>query len=204
VAQEQAEKAAEEARAEREAARLKAEVVVPADAQREKVLIAADAEKQQSIRIAEGQAAATLAKMQAEGKGVQAILDGKAEGYKRLVAACQSAQQVAALLLIEKLTDVAGIQAQAIQDLPIEKIVVWDGGGGDGGGMSGLGGRLMGALPPMHELARQVGLDLPDFLGKVAKEAAEKAPGRPAKPPTKARKADDEGPAPEVLKPAED
>ncbi|MGB2821395.1 MAG: SPFH domain-containing protein, partial [Phycisphaerae bacterium] len=191
VAQEEAEKAAEEARAEREAARLKAEVVVPADAQREKVLIAADAEKQQSIRIAEGQAAATLAKMEAEGKGVQAILDGKAEGYKRLVAACQSAQQVAALLLIEKLTDVAGIQAQAIQDLPIEKIVVWDGGGGDGGGMSGLGQRLMGALPPMHELAKQVGLDLPDFLGKIAKEAAEKAPGAPARRTAKARKADD-------------
>jgi len=204
VAQEQAEKAAEEARAEREAARLRAEVVVPADAQREKVLIAADAEKQQRIRIAEGQAAATLAKMEAEGKGVQAILDGKAEGYKRLVTACATAPQAAALLLIEKLTDVAGIQAQAIQDLPIEKIVVWDSGGGDGGGMSGLGGRLMGALPPMHELAKQVGLDLPDFLGKVAKEAAEKAPKRPAKPPAKARKADEREEGPEVLEPLEE
>jgi hypothetical protein len=34
--------------------------------------------------------------------------------------------------------------------------------------MSDLGRKIMGALPPMHELARQVGLDLPDFLGKVA------------------------------------
>ena len=207
VAQEQAEKAAEEARAEREAARLKAEVVVPADAQREKVLIAADAEKQQSIRLAEGQAAATLAKMEAEGKGVQAILDGKAEGYKRLVGACATAPQAAALLLIEKLTEVAGIQAQAIQDLPIEKIVVWDGGNaGDGGGMSGLGQRLMGALPPMHELARQVGLDLPDFLGKVAKEAVEKAPRRPAEPPAKAKgkAGKSAADAPEVLEPVDE
>ena len=171
VAQEQAQKKAEEARAQREEARLNAEVVVPANAQREKVIIAAEAQKQQAIRVADGEAQAMLAKMTAEGKGVQAILDGKAEGYNRLVQACATAQQAAALLLIEKLTDVAGIQAQAIQDLPIEKVIVWDGGGnGEGGGLSGLGGRLIGVLPPMHELAKQVGLDLPEFLGRLAKE----------------------------------
>ncbi len=172
VAQETAEKMAEEARALREEARLNAEIVVPASAQREKVVIAADAEKQQAIRIAEGEAEATLAKMTAQGKGVQAILDGKANGYERLITACQDAQQAASLLLIEKLTEVAGVQAKAIQDLPIEKIIVWDG-GGDGGGLSGLGARLISVLPPMHELAKQVGLELPDFLGRVAKAAEE-------------------------------
>jgi len=172
VAQEKAQKAAEEARAQREAARLNAEVVVPANAEREKVLIDADAEKQQAIRIADGEAAARLAKMQAEGKGVQAILDGKAAGYQRLVSACQDAQQAGALLLIEKLVEVAGIQAKAVQSLPIEKVIVWDGGaGGDGQGLRGLGARLLAALPPMHDLARQVGLDLPEFLGRLAKEA---------------------------------
>ena len=172
VAQETAEKMAEEARALREEARLNAEIVVPASAQREKVVIAADAEKQRAIRIAEGEAEATLAKMTAQGKGVQAILDGKANGYERLITACQDAQQAASLLLIEKLTEVAGVQAKAIQDLPIEKIIVWDG-GGDGGGLSGLGARLISVLPPMHELAKQVGLELPDFLGRVAKAAEE-------------------------------
>ncbi len=177
VAQEVAEKKAEEARAERETARLNAEVVVPANAKREQVVIHADAQKQEAIKVAEGQAAAKLAKMQAEGKGVQAILDGKAEGYERLVASCETAQQAASLLIIEKLTEISGIQAKAIQDLPIEKIIVWDGGSGgdgEGGGMSGLGRRLMGALPPMHELAKQVGLDLPEFLGKIADEAKDK------------------------------
>ena len=172
VAQEKAQEQAEQARAQREEARLNAEIVVPASAKREQVLIAADAQKQESIRLAEGQAEGTLAKMTAEGKGVQAILDGKAEGYRRLVESCATAQHAAALLLIEKLTDVAGIQAQAIQDLPIEKVIVWDGGGSGEKGLSGLGGRLMGALPPMHELARQVGLDLPEFLGRLAREDA--------------------------------
>lgn len=166
VAQEIAEKKAEVARGEREAARLHATIVVPAEADKEKVLIGATANKEQTIRIAEGEAAAKLAKMKAEGTGVKAILDGKAQGYEALVHACQTAGQAASLLLIEKLEKIAAVQAQAIQDLPIEKVVVWDGGGKDGG-LTGLGGRLMGALPPMHDLAKQVGLELPDFLGKV-------------------------------------
>ena len=191
VAKETAEKLAEEARALREQARLQAEVVVPANAERERVVIAADADKQQAIRRAEGQAQAILAKMKAEGEGVQSILDGKAEGYHRLVKACNTAQQAAALLLIEKLTDVARIQAQAIQELPIEKIFVWDGGGAGGGGLDGLGGRLMGALPPMHELAKQIGLDLPAFLGKISKETAKEVPDAP----------DEKEEGPETLKP---
>jgi flotillin len=206
VAQEQAEKAAEEARAEREEARLNAEIVVPANARREQVVIGADAQKQEAIRIAEGEAEATLARMTAEGKGVQAILDGKAEGYRRLVDACATAPQAASLLLIEKLTEVAKIQAQAVQDLPIQKIVVWDGGSGNGGGLSGLGARLLSALPPMHDLAKQVGLDLPEFLGRVAKEAAsERADkGKPKGSAKAAKPKADEGGQDVVLPPADE
>jgi len=174
VAEAMAEKKAEEARAERNAARLNAEVVVPAEKEMERVLIAADAEKEKAIRIAQGQAQATLAKMSAEGEGTQAILDGKAAGYKNLVGACGGDKGTASLLLIEKLLEVANVQAQAIQNLPIEKVIVWDG-GGEGGGMSGLGKKMMGALPPMHEVAKQVGLELPDFLGKLSKDADAKS-----------------------------
>ena len=214
VAEQLAEKNAEEARAKRNAARLDAEVVVPAEKEKERILIAADAEKgrveidaaaqksrvligaeadkgkvvigaeanresvlinaeatkQESIWVAEGQAEAMLAKMSAEGTGTQAILDGKAAGYNHLVEACGGGEGTASLLLIEKLLEVANVQAQAIQNLPIEKVIVWDG-GGEGGGMSGLGKKMMGALPPMHEVAKQVGLELPDFLGKLNKDA---------------------------------
>jgi len=172
VAQEVAQKLAEEAKAKREEARLNAEIIVPEQADRERILINADAQKEQSIRIAQGEATAKLAKMTAEGEGVKAILDGKAEGYRELIKACASSEQAASLLIVEKLKEVATIQAQAIQDLPIEKIFVWDSGnGGEGSGLSGLGGRLMGTLPPMQALAKQVGLELPEFLGKMTKEA---------------------------------
>ncbi len=180
VAQENAQKKAEDARALREQSRLNAEMIVPANAEKERVVIAAEAEKEQAIRIAEGQAQATIAKMSAEGKGVQAILDGKAEGYLRLIESCGGEKGAASLLLIEKLIEVANVQAQAIQNLPIEKVFVWDG-GGEGGGMSNLGKRLMGALPPMHELAKQVGLDLPEFLGKLHEEAKNEEKKQPAK-----------------------
>ena len=177
VAQELAQKKAEDARAVREQSRLNAEVVVPAEAEKRKVVIAAEAQKEQTIRIAEGQkeqsiqiaqgqAQAMLAKMTAEGEGVQAVLDGKATGYRNLVQAAGDPQLATALLLIERMTELANIQAKAIASLPIEKIIVWDGGSADGG-MASLGKRIMGALPPMHELARQVGLELPEFLGRI-------------------------------------
>ncbi len=175
VAQELAEKVAEDARAQREAARLHATIVVPAQAQKEQTIIDADATKERAIREAQGEAEAKLAKMTAEGAGVKAILDGKAQGYEALVNACQTANQAASLLLIEKLQEIASIQAQAIQDLPIEKVIVWDGGGKEGG-LKGLGGSLMGALPPMHDIAKQIGLDLPEFLGKMQADRAEVTP----------------------------
>jgi hypothetical protein len=44
-------------------------------------------------------------------------------------------------------------------------MVIWDGGGN--GGLSDLGQRLLGVLPPMHDLAKTVGLELPEFLGRA-------------------------------------
>ncbi|MFH1115137.1 MAG: SPFH domain-containing protein [Pseudomonadota bacterium] len=166
VAQEEAQKAAEEAKGRREEARLRAEVVVPAEAQKQKAIVEAEAQRQRSVLMADGEAKATLVRMEAEAKGMQAILDGKAAGYKSLVDACSGeASLTAALLLIEKLTEVSQIQAQAVKNLPIEKIVVWD--GGNGGGLSNLGSRFMSVLPPMHDLAKMVGLELPEYLGKA-------------------------------------
>ena len=172
VAQETAEKAAEEARALREEARLRAEIVVQAEAEKERQVVQAEAEKEQRRLVAEGEAAAILAQKQAEAQGTQAILNAKAEGYRQLVEACgDNDQAAAAFLIIERLTDVANIQAEAISNLPIDKVMVWDSGNGESG-MSNLGQRLMGAIPPMHDLARLAGLELPEFLGKMNGEQA--------------------------------
>jgi flotillin len=187
VADQLAQRDAEEARAKREESRLKAEQVVPADIAKTKLVIESEAQKQQRTIVAEGDALAlltkmraeaegTLVKMKAEAAGTQAILDAKAEGYrKRIEGASADPQTAASLLVIEKLTEVAHIQAQAVSKLPLEKIIVWDG-GGNGEGLKGLGGRLLGALPPMHQIAGMVGLDLPEYLGKVQKHEEPKKP----------------------------
>jgi flotillin len=185
VAQEQAQKAAEEARGQREQARLYAEIVVPAEAAKQKAVVAADAERQQKVLIAKGESEGILARMRAEAEGTQAILDAKAAGYRNLVDACNSDPSLtAALLLIEKLADVAHIQTDAIKNLPIEKIVVWDSGGK--GGISELGSRLMGVIPPMHDLAKMAGLELPEYLGRATKQeerAIEQEAPAPAETP---------------------
>jgi flotillin len=166
VAQEEAHRAAEDAKGKREEARLRAEVVVPAEADKQKAVVEAEAERQKTVLMADGEAKARLVRMEAEAKGVQAILDSKAAGYKALVDACSGeASLTAALLLIEKLTEVSQIQAEAVKNLPIEKVVVWD--SGNDGGLSGLGGRFMSVLPPMHDLAKMVGLELPEYLGRA-------------------------------------
>lgn len=175
VAQEDSQKLAEEARGRREQARLNAEVVVPAEAERQKAVVGAEAERQKRALVAKGEAEAILVRMQAEAQGMQAQLDAKAAGYKGLVGACSSDPSLtAALLLIEKLVDLTQIQVEAIKNLPIEKMVVWD--AGNGGGIEGLGRRLLGVLPPLHDLAKMVGLELPEFLGTATggvKEVAE-------------------------------
>lgn len=172
VAKEQAEQLAEEAKALREAARLNAELVVPAEAARRKAVVDAEAEQQKQVLIAQGEAQALLAKMQAEAQGLQAILDAKAAGYRSLVVACgNDPSATAALLLIEKLAEIAKIQTEAVKNLPVEKVVVWDAGGA--GGISDLGRRFMGVLPPIHELAKIAGLELPEFLGRASPKSPE-------------------------------
>lgn len=172
VSMEDAQRSAEEARATREQARLKAEIVVPAEATRQKVVVEAAAEQQRKVLIAKGEAEATLARMKAEAEGMQSILDAKAAGYKGLVTACSSDPSLtAALLLIEKLQDLVRLQTEAVKNLPLEKVVVWDAGGNSEGGMAGLGKRFMGVIPPMHELAKLAGLELPEFLGRAVPES---------------------------------
>jgi flotillin len=167
VAEQQAQREAEEARALREQSRLKADVLVPAETSRNQVVIQSDAEKQMKVLIAQGEANAILVKMKAEAEGTLAVLEAKAKGYGELIiASAKDPQAATTLLMIERLVDVARIQAEAIKNLPLEKVIVWDGGGKEGG-LGDLGKRLLGVLPPMHQLAQMVGLDLPDFLGSI-------------------------------------
>jgi flotillin len=189
VAAAQSREAALKAEREEELARLAKEVLAPQEIEKQQIEIAAEAEAEKLRREARGQADAILAKYMAEAEGTQKVLEAKAEGYRQLMAAAADNPQVApTLLLIEQLPTLVAEQVKAISNLQIDKITVWDGGRGGGGAGSGIEGKggtggatadflsgLIGSLPPVHELARQAGIELPGALGKVNEAAAEEA-----------------------------
>ena len=171
VARAQAERDILQAQKEQELARLAKEEVARQEIERQKIEIDADAEAERIRRVAAGEADGILAMRTAEAEGQKRILDAKADGYRNLVGACGDRPDLApTLLMIEKVEQVVAEQVKAIQNLKIDKITVWDGGhgGGDqGSSTAGFLSSLMGSLPPMHELAAQAGISLPEFLGRL-------------------------------------
>ena len=175
-----------EAEKEQEHAKLEKEQVVQQTIERRKVEIDAEAEAEKRRRIAKGEADATLARYMAEAEGIQKVLEAKAAGYENMIKICGERTDLApALLIIDKLPELVAEQVKAIQNLKIDKITVWDSGtnghdgtGNGGGSTSNFLRGLIGSLPPLHELAQQAGIDLPQVLGRVHDE---QSPGERAR-----------------------
>jgi len=178
---------------EQEIARLEKLEVAQQIVERRKVEIDADAEAERLRRIASGEADAILAKYKAEAEGLQSVLEAKAEGYERLLEICGTRKDIApSLLMIEQLPTLVAEQVKAIQNLKIDKITVWDHGGGEGDNGPTTANFLRGmvsALPPLHDLAKQAGIELPAALGRV--EDVAEPEGDAKKPPAAGRKAPD-------------
>lgn len=160
-----------EAKAERE--RLVAQEVVRQEIDRQKAEILAAADAEQARLRARGEADAILFHYEAEAEGVKKVLEAKAAGYEALVQSCAGdARAAASLLVIEKLDDLVGRQVEAIKNLKIDKITVWDSGGnGDGGSStSNFASNLIKTLPPLHEMVKMAGIELPEYLGAATRD----------------------------------
>jgi len=178
-----------QAEKEQELAHLEKTQIAQQIIERKKVEIDAEAEAERIRRIAKGEADGVLAKYLAEAEGLRKVLDAKAAGYENLLKICGDRKDIApALLIIEKLPDLVAEQVKAIQNLKIDKVTVWDSGAngsGDGAGSTAAFLRgLIGALPPLHELASQAGIDLPEVLGRVGRSSSEPPPVKPPAKPT--------------------
>jgi|TARA_B110000037_G_scaffold181953_1_gene209353 flotillin len=185
------EQAAENQRAERDKATQYANTVIPAQVAKERLLVDADAEAEQTRRIQQGKADAVRtekqaeadgivfvkeaeanglkAKLLAEADGARAVLEGKAKGFEDLIKACTGPGGAQQMLVTELLPQLVREQVQAIANLKIDKITVWDSGKGTDGKTSTanfLSG-MAGAVPPLHEIAKNVGVELPAYLGKL-------------------------------------
>ncbi len=171
----EAEAEAQIARAKMEAERQRAEVIVHSEIERQKIEIAADAEAEKLRREARGNADAIYAQLEAEARGNFEILKAKAEGYKAIISSCNAdADAAAKMLLIEKIQEIVAQQAEAIKNIKIDKITVWDGGSnvdGKGSTANFLSGMIK-SLPPLQDVANMAGIELPQYLGKVKEPAA--------------------------------
>lgn len=170
-----AEQKAEAARYAREKASQEADVIVKAEIEKRRMELAAEAEAEQTRRRAKGEADAILAKMQAEAEGAQAILLKQAEGLKQVVAAAGGkADEAVRLMLADKMEELMRIQVDAIKNVKIDKVTVWDGGEGKDGktATAGFVSGLMKSIPPMNEMFDMAGMSLPGYLGKEKKDEA--------------------------------
>lgn len=168
VSQSKASKEIEEARKEETIARLRADELASEEVEREIRIVKAEAEAEKTRKIAQGQADAIYLKYEAEAKGNKAILESKAEGYKRIVeAAGGNLNQAATLLMIEKIESVVDAQAKAISNIKFDKITVWDTGNGGKSSTSNFIQSLAGNLPPLHDVAKMAGINMPAFFGDL-------------------------------------
>ena len=161
------EREAELARAEREEATQKANIVVAAQIEKEKMIIEAEAAAERLRREAKGEADAIFAKMDAQARGAYEILSKQAEGFNRLVeAAGGDAKNAITMLISDKLPELVRTQVEAVKGIKIDKVTVWDGGNGKEGktATSNFISGMMGAVPPLQDLFKMAGMELPSYL----------------------------------------
>jgi len=171
-----AEQKAETARSERERSTQIANIIIPAEIAKQTAIIQAQADAERIRENARGEADAIFAKMEAEAKGLYEILTKQAEGYKQVVAASGGDPTKAfQLLLIEKLPELVRTQVEAVKNIKIDKITVWDSGNGSDNGNSSTANFVSGMMktvPPLNDLFNMAGLNLPTYL-----KGADKAEG---------------------------
>ena len=165
-----AEQSAEQARSAREKATLEADVIVSTEIAKRKMELEAEAEAEQIRRRAQGDADAIYAKMLAQAKGIEEILTRQAAGFEKVVtAAGGNADDAMKLMIADKLEELMRVQVDAIKNIKIDKVTVWDGGekaDGKNSTASFLSG-LMKSIPPMNEVFAMAGMQLPEILGKA-------------------------------------
>lgn len=87
----------------------------------------------------------------------------------------EDAKSAETMLLVEKLEEIVKLQVEAIKNIKIEKITVWDSGqmgeNGKGSSTSNFISQFTKSLPALHDIASLAGLELPEYLGKVSKDS---------------------------------
>ncbi|MEM7309078.1 MAG: SPFH domain-containing protein [Planctomycetota bacterium] len=175
---------AAEAEATKVEAERRAQLEAAARAEKAKTIVDAEAEAAQRRIEAEGEAAAIYARLEAEARGQYEILAKKGQGLKEIVANCGGAQEAFQMLMLEHIDHLSETAAKAIANIKFDKVIVWDGGQGEGqNGTAGFLRSLGGALPPMMQIMKDVGgVEMPEYFGRLIDKAAGDDSGGAAEP----------------------
>ncbi|MDR3022196.1 MAG: flotillin family protein [Clostridiales bacterium] len=168
-----AQQEAEEARALREKATMEADILVKQEIEKRRVELEAEAQAESIRRVAKGEADALFLKKSAEAKGLLEILTKQAEGFDKLVkAGGGNSDDAVKLLLSDKIEGLVALQVEAIKNIKIDQVTVWDSGQAANGGHATanfLSGMLK-SVPPLQDIFKMSGMQLPEYLGKVVEK----------------------------------
>ena len=115
-----------------------------------------------------------MKKYEAEAEGIKKVLAAKANGYAELLKSVNGdAKALSTLLMVEKIENIVSKQVEAIQNLKIDKITVWDSGNENGSTTSNFVSNFAKSLPPLQDIAGMAGVELPSYLGRVKEEGSE-------------------------------
>ena len=146
-------------------------MVVEANGRGEATVVQAKADSEATVVEGRAKGQAIQAEMEGRAKGIRSILQEQAMGLADLVKAAQGDPAVAIQFIIaNNLEKLMSIQVDAIKGIAIDKVMVWDQ-GGNGNGKTATANFISGiasSLPPMQELMKMSGLDLPEWMAKAA------------------------------------
>ena len=178
-----AEQLAEQVRADREKSTLEADVIVKVEVEKRKKELEAEAEAEMIRRKAQGEADALMAMKVAEAKGMYEVLSKQAEGFERIVKAAGGADAAVQMLLTDKMEELVKLQVEAIKNVKIDKVTVWDNMNGKDGSSttSNFISSMLNVVPPMNEIFKMNGMQVPEYLGKSTEAPKELPESKSAK-----------------------
>ena len=165
-----AEQQAEIERAKKEKSTLEADVITKALIEKQNIELEAEAEAEKQRRQAQGEADALLAMKEAEARGTLEVLSKQAEGFKKIIeAAGGDTNEAVKMMLSDKMEQLIALQVEAIKNIKIDKVTVWDSmnNGNGGSTTANFMSSMMKAVPPLNDLFKLNNMELPEYLGKI-------------------------------------
>ncbi len=147
------------------------------------LIIEAQAQAEMIRQRVKGEADAILMMIEAEAKGLYEILTKQTQGLKKIVkSAGNDPKDAVHLLIADKLPELVKTQSEAIKNIKLDKVTVWDGNGNNAEGKTSTANFIYGiykAVPPLEDMFNMAGMQLPSYLKGEEKKENVKIPHNP-------------------------